>query len=668
MTILDIRPPEDAGALLDNVKAVTAGVDEAGVWRHRTRDGRVIRVEIVSHTLDFAGHRAEVVLANDVTDRLRAEARLKESEQKFRGIVQNAHAVIFILDREGIFLLSEGRGLARLGLKPGQVVGQSALDLYAPYPSVVEGIRKALAGELIQTTNDLSGNIYDTVYSPYFDEAGQVRGVIGIAIDITERRQAEEALRLTQFTVDKARDAIYWVDADARIFYVNEAACRALGYSREELLGLTVFDIAPGARDGWRDHWRDTTQRDAYLIEATHQTKDGRVFPVEISISVMRLPDRMFHCDFVRDISERRQAEQALRESEEKFRTLYENMTEGVALHELVHDEQGRVVDYRVLDVNPAFSRQCGIPAEMARGRTARDLYRTDAAPYLEEFAAVAGGGKPVIFDTYFATLDRHFRISAISPQAGRFATVFEDITERKQREAELQEKTDELMRFTYTVSHDLKSPLVTIRTFLGFLEQDLEKRDAERIAKDMGFMRNASEKMTRLLDELLELSRIGRMVNAPVDVSLQELAREALDLVAGRIASRGIRVRVDDAPVLVRGDRPRLVEVFQNLIDNAAKFMGDQTEPLIEIGVEDTRQGLAFFVRDNGEGIDSRHMHKLFGLFEKLNPDAEGTGIGLALVKRIVEVHGGRIWVESPGLGRGATFRFTLAGAKRAS
>jgi signal transduction histidine kinase len=137
--------------------------------------------------------------------------------------------------------------------------------------------------------------------------------------------------------------------------------------------------------------------------------------------------------------------------------------------------------------------------------------------------------------------------------------------------------------------------------------------------------------------------------------------------MVAGRIASRGARVVVAPETVVLRGDRARLVEVFQNLIDNAVKFMGVQESPLVEIGVETEGPEPVIFVRDNGAGIDPRHLGKLFGLFEKLDPKSEGTGLGLALVRRIVELHGGRIWAASEGLGRGSCFRFTLAGTRLA-
>jgi signal transduction histidine kinase len=250
---------------------------------------------------------------------------------------------------------------------------------------------------------------------------------------------------------------------------------------------------------------------------------------------------------------------------------------------------------------------------------------------------------------------------------------VFRDITERKRAEEEvrrnareLQEKNDELNRFTYAVSHDLRSPLVTIRTFQGQLEQDLRSQDAARIEMDLGYIRNAADKMSRLLDELLRLSRVGRIMNPSEEAPLQAIVKEALDLVAGRITGRGVRVDLTEEPVVLTGDRTRLVEVFQNLVDNAAKFMGDEPAPRVEIGVEQAGEELVLFVRDNGIGIDPRLQPMLFGLFHKLDPGSEGTGIGLALVRRIVEVHGGRIWVESEGPGKGTTFRFTLAKTRR--
>jgi signal transduction histidine kinase len=249
----------------------------------------------------------------------------------------------------------------------------------------------------------------------------------------------------------------------------------------------------------------------------------------------------------------------------------------------------------------------------------------------------------------------------------------FSDVTERKRAEEEirrkakeLEEKNDELTRFTHAVSHDLRSPLVTIQTFQGYLERDIRSQDAARVEKDLGYIRNAADKMDRLLDDLRRLSRIGRITNPSEEAPLQAIVKEALNLTAGRITGRGVRIDLTEEPVVLYGDRTRLAEVFLNLVENAVKFMGDEPEPRVEIGVEQAGEELVLHVRDNGIGIDPELQPLVFGMFHKLDPETEGEGIGLALVRRIVELHGGRIWVESEGLGKGATFRFTLAKTRR--
>ncbi len=201
-------------------------------------------------------------------------------------------------------------------------------------------------------------------------------------------------------------------------------------------------------------------------------------------------------------------------------------------------------------------------------------------------------------------------------------------------------------------------------RQLRGFARKDAATGDSERLERDLARVDAAAEKMLGLLEDLLELSRVGLLVDRPEDVAFGEIVDEALELVTGTVCERGVEVEVaSDLPV-VHGDRARLVEALQNLLENAVRYMGRQASPRIEIGWRRDESEQVLFVRDNGIGIDPEYHGKIFELFERLDPGGtKGTGVGLALVQRIIGAHGGRIWVESEGEGRGSTFCFTLPG-----
>ena len=235
-----------------------------------------------------------------------------------------------------------------------------------------------------------------------------------------------------------------------------------------------------------------------------------------------------------------------------------------------------------------------------------------------------------------------------------------QEMGKREKVSLELENKNAELERFTYTVSHDLKTPLITIKGFLGLLGKDIYANDEDLVKADIEKINTAADTMAKLLEDLLELSRIGRVMGDPVTCNLTAVAKQAIELVQLSIDEHGIEIVLDDMPD-VEGDKTRLIEVYLNLIENAIKFKGDQISPRIHIGSAEKDGMICCFVRDNGVGIDAKYHDRIFRLFERLNTDVGGTGIGLALVKRIVEVHGGKIWVESDGLTLGSAIWFTL-------
>ena len=228
---------------------------------------------------------------------------------------------------------------------------------------------------------------------------------------------------------------------------------------------------------------------------------------------------------------------------------------------------------------------------------------------------------------------------------------------------SELEAKNAELENFTYTVSHDLKSPLVTIGGFAGLLQDKIALGDMAGSDKDLARIKRSVEKMFDLLEDLLTLSRAGRFLNTPEDLCLEETIREAISLLAGRFEGKDPYDTITLITPLpsVRYDKQRLVQILQNLIDNAIKFSGEGKDARIEIGTLLENNDLLVYVRDNGIGIKHEHQEKIFDIFFQLDPKREGTGLGLALIRRILSVHKGRLGVSSEGPGKGSTFSFTI-------
>ena len=253
-----------------------------------------------------------------------------------------------------------------------------------------------------------------------------------------------------------------------------------------------------------------------------------------------------------------------------------------------------------------------------------------------------------------------------------------QEVSERKRAEAALKEnekkleallaelaaKNAELETFVYSVSHDLKTPIVTIEGFIGALREDFGNLISKDGEKYLDYIGDAARKMELLINDLLELSRIGRLTVKKTEFPFGDLISEVLKTLQPRIEERGIQVNVEEKLPLVYGEKKRLVQVVENLVSNAVKYLGKENPcPRIEVGVRENDDQKVFFVRDNGIGIEERYFEKIFEVFQRL-PAAkkigEGTGIGLAIVKRIIEHHGGRVWLESD-IGKGTTFFFTL-------
>ncbi len=354
-----------------------------------------------------------------------------------------------------------------------------------------------------------------------------------------------------------------------------------------------------------------------------------------------------------RDITERKQAENTLKESEERHRTILRTAMDGIWLA----DTRGRLIE-----VNDSYCRMSGYNMQELLSMSIPDVDVDDTSARKE--GIMTRGEKR--YETRHRRKDGTFFEVEVSvqqrPDEGQCLAFLRDISDRKQFEKVLQDKNAELEGFTYTVSHDLKSPLVTIQAYAGMIRQDMETGKLARAQVDLTRIEDAAAKMSDLLNDLLELSRVGRIMNAPSRIDMNRLVKEVMTQLAGLLGRKIEMIICQDLPE-THGDQKRIAEVIQNLVENAIKYMGDQAAPRIEIGTRQDGKECVLFVKDNGKGIDLQFHENIFSLFNKLDAKSEGTGIGLALVKRIVEVHGGRVWVESEGAGMGSTFCISLPG-----
>lgn len=360
-------------------------------------------------------------------------------------------------------------------------------------------------------------------------------------------------------------------------------------------------------------------------------------------------------------------ARQALRASESRYGQLFDQMLSAFAVHQIILDSAGKPVDYRFIEVNPAFERLTGLSRDKAVGRCVTELLPGIEQFWIDQYGAVALTGQPAQFTYRSDMLGRDFEVAAFSPGPGRFACIFNDVTERERREADLHQaithladQNAELQRFAYVASHDLQEPLRSIVTFTQMLQRRLQAQEDPEIKQDMDFVIGAAKRMNFLINDLLAYSRISSKGVAFAEVDMSLVCRDALDNLRESILESGAVIEVAPLPA-VFGDGIQLMQLMQNLIANAIKFTQPGEPPSVAVGCREQDGETVFFVSDRGIGVGDTEQD-IFEIFRRLHPhqDYPGTGVGLAICRKIVQHHHGRIWFEN-GCPRGTTFLFTL-------
>ena len=521
----------------------------------------------------------------------------------------------------------------------------------------------------------------------YAQPCGRITA-FGTTSDITELKQMEMAQRESKEFLDKIinsiSDPIFVIDRQHRHILVNKAMCEMSNRPREEFIGKTPYDFFP------REQVDVFVQRDEAVFETGKENVNEETITDSHGVVRTIITKKTLYTDasgnksivgIIMDITDRKKTEEALKVAHDQLLGIIDFLPDAT----FVIDKEGTVIawnraietmtDIRARDILGKGNYEYAIPFYGERRPVLIDLLLQQVKEIEDKYDRIDRKDDALEGEAYMPNMKAgavylYGKAAALYDSTGNLYGAIEsirDITDRKNAEQirerlvkELESKNAEMERFTYTVSHDLRSPLITVSGLVGFLKSDLEKGNATRATTFLERITNAIAKMDNLLKDTLELSRIGRVANPPDNVAFDDIVQDALSQVQERITKSGTKITVAQAMPDVFVDRMRIVEVMVNLIENGIKYMGDQEHPEIEIGHRTKDGQHTFFVKDNGMGIDPSQFDKVFELFYKVNDKSEGTGAGLAIVKRIVEVQGGRIWVESEDR-KGSTFCFNL-------
>jgi PAS domain S-box-containing protein len=637
---------------------------------------------------------AVCTIATDITDRKRAEEAIRASEAHLRRMVNSAPMAFVSADADALITTWNPQAEKTFGWSESEALGRNLMRLLMPsrhrdrYRDALDEFLSTGKSPLLERRVEIEALHKEGHEFPIEIAITPVR-VEGEYVfnafinDVSERRRAEESIRQLANIVESSGDSIIGITPERVISSWNPGASAIYGYSTEEAIGRSLDALIPKQR---RETERNVFARVLNGHEISHYEterirKDGSIVDVAISLSPIKnaVGEVVGVSSISRDITERKRAEEALREVQEGFRTAVENAPIGVALVSTDTDEAGRL-----LEVNKALGEMTGYSTSELLATSLLAITHPDdrvaEQPLLEQL--LEGKLPNYRLEKRYLRADGEIvwamhNASTVRDSSGKLIYVIaqvEDITQRKRAEerlaklaAELEERAVELERsnadlqqFAYAASHDLSEPLRTVTSYV----QLLRKRYADKLETDanefIDFAVDGAARMQALIDGLLLYSRAGTSEYAMAAVDCSDVVRATLATLDTAIRETGASVTFDALPT-VRGDETQLSQLFQNLISNGIKFVAGKP-PRVHISAARSDREWVFSVSDNGIGIKPEHAARIFTVFQRLHgrDDYPGSGVGLAICKRIVERHRGRIWVERNPEG-GSTFRFTI-------
>jgi PAS domain S-box-containing protein len=661
----------------------------------RRKDGTEFPIEIMLSPLESAEGILVTAAIRDIAVRKEAEVHLAQMEGRYRGLLEAAPDAMVVVNQGGAIVLLNVQAEKKFGYHRDELIGQKLKNIIPEGFAerlVADGLRSAedALAQQIGTGIELNGRRKDGTEFPIEIMLSPLESAEGILVtaairDISVRKAAERHVAQMEGRyrglLEAAPDAMVVVNQVGEIVLLNVQAEKQFGYRRDELLGQKVKNIIPEGfaerliADGTRTAAEALAQQIGTGIELIGRRKDGSEFPIEIMLSPLESPEGILVTAAIRDITEKKLAREETQQQHHLLQLIIESIADGV----VVADCSGKFLLF-----NTAAKRCLGIGATNTGPDQWSERYGTylpDAVtPYPSHDLPLARALRGEIVDS-----SEVFIRNAAVPD-GRLVgmsggplrdeggalrggvVVFHDITERKKSEehlvktvAELKRSNDELQQFAYVASHDLQEPLRMVASYTQLLAERYKGRLDSDADEFIAYAVDGSNRMQVLIQDLLAYSRAGTNGKALRKISSDNALTEALANLRATIQESGAVVTHDSLP-LITTDGTQLAQIFQNLIGNAIKYRSAAVPNVHISAVRNGGNEWIFSVRDNGLGIDPQYFDRIFVLFQRLHGQAEfkGTGIGLAICKKMLERLGGRIWVESQP-GKGSTFHFAL-------
>ncbi len=697
------------------------------------KDGSIRNVLLSSTPLDQTNLEMGVTFTVlDITERKSIEDALL-NRTLFQESLFNAIPVsVYVKDSEGRYLGCNERYTDIMGLKTDDIKGLTDYEVLPGksgeinHQKDIELMDNPAYTEYEDVITDKEGTKRPVIVSKqvYYDSNGEAAGIVGSFLDVTEQKQLQRSLqtsiavfifcasmfslillyvllRLSR-SLKKQKEAteemesffsvnldlLCIADLEGNFIKTNNAWSTILGYSNEDLNARKFIEfIHPDDIQDTLNTMADLGRgNDVLNFTNRYRCSDGSYRYIEWRSH----PRGNLIFAAARDITQRIQSEQKLKESEKRYRMLFENMNAGFALHEMIYDEKGKPVDYRYIELNPMFEKLTGVKGDDYIGHTIKEMMPGIEQYWIDTYGRVSQTGESTAYQNYARELGKYFDTFVFSPEKGKFAVFFIDITERKQAEIakeaaqrQLESKNKELEQLLYVASHDLRSPLVnvdgfsrelelSIHTLIGLMENKPDPSSIEEtckaefadMEKSIYRIRSSTRQMDNLLKSLLKLSRAGKVSLQITIVDMYKIMEMIASSFAFRLNEKGITLKYENLPSCM-GDYVQVTQVFSNIIDNAVKYSRNEVEGLIMVRGEQRGDYAVYTIEDNGIGIEKEYIDKIFELFYRVNSKkAEGEGLGLTMVRQILSRMGGDISVSSKP-GEGSIFSVSLPAVK---